>query len=116
MAEPLYIRMTNKYVGTYQHEDQWNYVGQITRIQSHVTESDDPEDATESMTHVHEVEVSPEQAVSEEQVAKAIRDHYTKAGCHHEYDCCGCRSFYASKPDYLGGNRWEVKVNSFRNY
>jgi len=120
--KPLELRVTHKYVGTYQHEDEWKVVGDYGIIQSEkwVKVDQDNFDPTEPVMVHYWVKVTPELGIPEEEVRQALRDSFSHVGCHHEYDCCGCRSFYASTPELLtvgeDCEEWKVTVNSYRNY
>jgi hypothetical protein len=120
--QPLELRLTHKYVGTYQHEDEWKVVGDygIMNSQKWVKVEDDEPDITEPETMYYWVKVTPEFGVPQEEVRQALKDSFTSSGCHHEYDCCGCRSFYSETPELMSQDGdcevWKVKVNSWRNY
>ncbi len=116
----LELRLTYKYVGSYQHEDEWKSVGNFEVIQSEKWVKS-TEEATEPTFTEYWVAVYPNEGVTSEDISRALKDSFTQVGCHHEYDCCGCRSFYAGTPKYLssygeGGQEWKVTVNSYRNY
>lgn len=111
--------MTHKYVGSYQHEDQWKEVGtfEVANTERWKLDQEDEFDPTEPLKHIYYVQVyHTDDATVEEEVAQALRDSFTQVGCHHEYDCCGCRSFHAKKPVRLPDGEWQVEVNSYRNY
>ena len=114
----LKLRVTNKYVGTYQHEDVWNDLGsfEITYTERWVKEQEDEQDFTEPLKQIHTVYVESDAPV--EEISQALQDTFTVAGCHHEYDCCGCRSYYAKKPMRISDDScvWSIEVNSWRNY
>lgn len=120
MVKPLELRVTHKYVGSYQHEDEWKEVGAyvVTYTEKWKLEETDEFDPTEPLKHVYHVQVDSHDDATVEEVSRALQDSFTKVGCHHEYDCCGCRSFYAKKPTSISDNNsvWLVEVNSFRNY
>ncbi len=120
--KPLELRLTHKYVGTYQHEDEWKIVGDYGIIQSEkwVKVDEEEPDPTEPVAITYWVKVTPEMGVPTEEVRRALQDSFTQVGCHHEYDCCGCRSFYAHTPELLtvgeDCEEWKVTVHSYRNY
>jgi hypothetical protein len=109
----LEIRETHKYVGPYRHLDRWREIGWARVIESGVVEKDweNPEETTVTRTVLTVHSEAPEA-----EIEQAIRDVFTKEGCAHEYDCCGCWSSYAQKPRKLSPGCWEVKVSSSRNY
>lgn len=118
----LELRVSNKYVGTYQHEDEWKTVGEYTILSTKKWKLIDEEDfdPTEPTKTIYTLLVIPDDDASIEDISRALRDTFTQVGCHHEYDCCGCRSWYADKPDYSyadeDGLHYELTVNSYRNY
>lgn len=120
--KPLELRVTHKYVGSYQHEDEWKTVGEYGVIQSEmlVKVDEDDFDPTEPVTVYYWVKVTSDFGSNVEEVGQALKDSFTQVGCHHEYDCCGCRSFYAEKPELITQGEdceeWKIKVNSYRNY
>lgn len=123
MEGDLRLRLTNKYVGTYQYEDEWRYIGRYVIIATErwrldYDDDQDP-DPTEPMKQIYNLEIEDlSNDCTVEDVKKAIQDSFSHFGCHHEYDCCGCRSFYAKKPvNYSDDGRYyTVEVNSWRNY
>lgn len=116
--DTLEIRLTNRYVGTYQHEDEWLVIGsyEITYSEKWIKQEEDGYDSVDAMKVYHHVTVNSDASV--EDIGKALQDTFTMAGCHHEYDCCGCRSYYASKPKRISDDSsvWLVEVNSWRNF
>jgi hypothetical protein len=114
----LELRVTHKYVGTYQHEDVWKDLGsfEITYTERWVREQEDEQDFIEPLKQIHTVHVDSDAPV--EEISQALQDTFTQVGCHHEYDCCGCRSYYAKKPTRISDDSsvWNIEVNSWRNY
>lgn len=122
MSHDLSIRLTKKYVGTYSHLDDWESIGSFKVLASntvdHNTEDDCEEpDVCEPQTTTAFVEVQAP-GETEERIRQALRETNTKAGCHHEHDCCGCRSYYVSDEgiEHLKGAIWRVTITSSRNY
>ena len=123
--QTLKLRVTYKYQDAWKSEDTWKEVGgyEIISFEKWVKETDD---MTEPNLHYYWVMVYPKLGVSVEDVRQALIDSFSHVGCHHEYDCCGCRSFYASNAKHLTSNgdtdagrvteEWKVTVNSSRNY
>lgn len=115
-------RVTHKYVGSYQHEDEWETIGEYTVLSSQKWAPVDEEDfdPTEPVKIVYTLLVVPNEDATIDDINTALKDTFTQVGCHHEYDCCGCRSYYAGKPDYSyadeGGLHYELTVSSYRNY
>lgn len=118
--DTLELRMTHKYVGSYQHEDMWKAVGtfEVTHTEKWRLVQEEEGDPTNPLKHIYQVMVSPSEEATVEEVRQALQDSFTQVGCHHEYDCCGCRSFYATRPVQLSDDNflWQVEVNSWRNY
>lgn len=117
MSQALSVRRTHRYVGTYQHLDEWDDIGTINTLSS-VNIDLDPQgdDACDPMETLHVVEVTTDQPEPLNLVCEALRASFTSAGCHHEWDCCGCRSYYASEIHHAYNNRFVVSVHSSRNY
>lgn len=120
MSTELKLRKTHKYVGTYQHEDQWEYLGRMTMLQYNAkcTDEEDPCEPTTIIQHF-KVELENHDPVwTDEQVKRALRDTLTRSGCHHDYDCCGCVSTHVSEvlPLTRHANEYIVISHSFRNY
>lgn len=72
------------------------------------------EDYCEPMMTRYTVELPPHKE-KPTVIRNALRNEFTSHGCHHEYDCCGCRSYYASFKQ-LTHRKWSVVVTSSRNY
>lgn len=131
MPFDLSVRLTDKYVGEYQHLDQWATIGEYERIATGEHPSDDPDDYCESVTYYHTIRVTPDPTTSiaydaagkpiflhrDETIRRALLDSFTDWGCAHDWDCCGCRSFLASSAHRLGdSDLWTVIVHSSRNF
>lgn len=114
----LELRKTHKYVGTYRDLDEWEQVGKMRIAATSNKECDHEDDACEPWLHEHfiEVRVARGRKWQSNTINQALHDAFTAWGCHHEYDCCGCRSYMTSKVEYLGQNYWRVLVSSSRNY
>jgi len=112
----LAIRQTRKYVGTYQHLDQWESIGscEVIGTKEIPLPEDEEYDVCDPQAHDHWVLVESE--ASPEKIKEALTHSFTQHDCHHEYDCCGCRSYRASKVEHEGGRVWRVKVSSSRNF
>lgn len=132
-------RETRKYVGTCQYLDRWSLVANADEIGSRPLplSDEDQEDLCEPQSREVFILITawapdlaerwanlppnedPEidqQKWATAELKQAIRDTYTQAGCSHEYDCCGCRSYYASEPELVTGDLWKVIVSSSRNF
>ncbi len=109
----LQVRETHKYVGTYQHLDRWREIGRARVIGTEQI-SKDADGIEEAQVVRHTVTVHSE--APDDEIARALRDTFTRQGCAHEYDCCGCWSHTARRPRKLSPGCWEVDVSSSRNY
>ena len=121
MSNVLQTRLTSRFVGTYKHLDDWNTVGSYEVLETRtkiVDEADVCEPARTTMLVVLKCDDPNE---SPALIRKALFDTFTHDGCHHEHDCCGCRSFRVTHVKQLrrphkGGQTWRVNVFSSRNY
>ena len=113
----LQIRRTHKYVGPYNHLDDWDTIGSaiVIKSQTEDTQPDDDFDPCEPKKHVHLVHVEAPGA-SDEQIKQALLDSFDHQGCSHEYDCCGCRSYSSDEAIPHAGSVWQVIVYSSRNF
>lgn len=115
----LEIRKTHRYVGEYQYLDQWETIGTLdvlkseTVLRADATE-DDEYDICEPYTTRHHVRVESEEP--KEKIERVLLDHFTKQGCAHDWDCCGCRSYRADTAVQDSGPYWIVTVHSSRNF
>lgn len=109
-------KLTNRYVGTCDHLDAWQDIGEAA-ILSQSSLDGVPEDICEPVLTTLLVQVHPEEGIDPggDEVGAALRDSHTRAGCHHEYDCCGCRSYHA-RPTHLKDGFWMVEIQSSRNF
>lgn len=114
MTEILQHRLTNTYVGTYRHMDQWEDIGKIDVLACTVTDEDDV-DPCEPQKATMLVCVQCDEPTHPMRIERALRDTYSAHDCAHEYDCCGCRSFSATA-HHLSADRYEVVIRSSRNY
>lgn len=109
-------RLTFKYVGTYQHEDEWNVIGEAEAHLLpivHLDETDPCDPTTRSGFAL--VRLADGQTADVETMRDAIRATFTSSGCHHEHDCCGCRSHHA-RVKHVKGRIFRLTITSARNY
>lgn len=109
-SEILQINKTKKYVGSCNHLDTWDTVGEFTSL--YVTERGG-EESYESGSALHFIRVQSDR--SEKDIRAAIKDTYDQRGCSHEHDCCGCVSQYVSRVKHLGNGVWVLKTSWYRN-
>lgn len=115
MKERLSIRSSHKYVGTYAHLDDWEDIGTVTILHHSVRHLDETDicDPCEELWQV----TCDDSNMNTTTIRNAICDTFTKQGCAHEYDCCGCRSVRV-KPSTIKryNNTWLFTTTSSRNY
>lgn len=115
MHSALSLRETRMYVGTYQHLDRWLDIGSYKVLAKTTVDSDDPEDYCEGQTTTMLVCVQTDEPQPLHRVIRALDETFTQHDCHHEYDCCGCRSYHG-RAVYLGAGHYKVEVGSSRNF
>lgn len=112
---PLEKRNTHKYVGSWQHEDDWSTLGTMTVLQDSTIETE--EDICDPWQRLVLLQINDDVTAPEEDIKRALRDTFTKAGCSHDHDCCGCRSYYGKATLIDKEERtWLVIQTSSRNY
>lgn len=111
--QDLALRKTRKYVGTCSHLDEWDSIGgfEVLESKSKLLDDEDICQPTETVLHVRVTS-----AAADKDISQALRDSNSKVGCHHEYDCCGCVSTYATSAVKNPDGTWTVKLHSSRNY
>lgn len=116
LITPLEKRNTHKYVGSWQHEDDWETLGTMEVLQDNTIVTDD-EDICEPWQRMILLKINEDVKVDDDTIKRALRDTFTKAGCSHEHDCCGCRSYYGH-PKLIDKDEreWLVIQTSSRNY
>lgn len=104
-------RLTHRYVGTYAHEDNWEGVGtaRLTPPRA-VAEGNGIDDGG---TYIRWAILPAGQDA--EASARALQDTLSKHGCHHEYDCCGCRSL-DTRVIHRHGRRLVLRTQVSFNY
>lgn len=113
----LQRRVTHKYVGTYQHEDEWEDLGRVYTLaegEPQYPEGDNLEDGYTQKIFVR-VELHDGVDADVSDIRRALNDCYTMWGCSHDYDCCGCRSYMGSAT-HIKDDLWMVDVHSSRNF
>ena len=115
--QTLSLRRSHQYVGTWQDLDRWESIGSYMAV-AWCSWSTDPDDMCEPIANISRVWVNTgSHSASIDDIKQALRDTLTQSGCSHEYDCCGCRSYYVSRCDYEPeSGEWLVTVSSSRNY
>jgi hypothetical protein len=111
----LALRKTHQFVGTWQHEDQWDHMGSVV-VQQKISQITDDEDCCDPTITNMICEVTLAFGVDRENVRQALRDTFTKQGCSHDWDCCGCVSTSVRRVKHIHGNTFVVSTYSSRNY
>jgi hypothetical protein len=114
MVETLSLRKTHKFVGQWQHEDDWQDIGEVKLVMGQTVHTDE-EDPCDPTTAEGFAEVQTYQPELPSKIRLALHDTYTHWGCDHEYDCCGCVSYHANV-DHIAGPMYRVTITSSRNY
>lgn len=126
----LEIRNTRRYVGTYAGLDDWTPIGYVEVLStSQVRDEKSIEEYTSTTLLLrikdYEPAANEKEEAKIERIARALHDTYSRHGCAHEYDCCGCWSYsvvkiyrcvqvknFTDESDEL----WCIQINSSRNY
>lgn len=118
MPQDLSLRLTHGYVGTYQHEDDWDTIGTIKELSTTVLPRSEADQNDICDPYTRQMLCIVTSTANDDAIRQALSDTYSKSGCHHEYDCCGCRSFSASmdKIARVTGDLWRIEIRSWRNY
>lgn len=114
MIRDLSLRLTHRYVGEYQHEDEWRTIGFVDVLREIRLEPDDegnPANAGTSIIMALCIDV-----IARDKIEQALIDTFSRHGCACEHDCCGCvsRAVIEAKP--VTGDLWKLKVGLSRNY
>jgi hypothetical protein len=104
-------RVTHRYVGEYQHLDEWQDVGRAKVFPPRKIEDGNGHD--DAGTYLMHAKIPAGQ--DPEASRQALADRYTRWGCSHEYDCCGCLSTSA-KVKRLTPRTFSVLIRQSRNY
>jgi hypothetical protein len=111
--EHLYLRKTHKYVDSCRDLDKHEYICSVKLTPPQTTE--EPQDFDDGGKYVRFGRIPAGASKKDrEDILQAARDTFTKWGCHHEYDCCGCR--LVSARAQLNGRQLRVETNVSYNY
>lgn len=113
----LSIRKTHKYVGTWADLDEWEDIGTVEELHSssRIVDEEDPCQPTETLV---EVRVDAPGRKKPE-IIQALYSTFSRHGCDHEYDCCGCWSWRVTDTPRRREhheNHWVFHMYSSRNY
>lgn len=114
MSEPLSLRLTRTYVGQWDYLDRWREIGLVTLTMGEPQHTNE-EDVSDPTTVEGFAEVQTYAPEHPRRIEEALTHTYSKSGCDHEYDCCGCRSFTASA-EHVGQNVYRLTICSSQNY
>jgi hypothetical protein len=112
-------RLTHTYVGTYSHLDKWSWIADYDELchrQLPPTETEEFDCCEPLRYEIYALLTNVDSDVTDKDIEDALRDTYTSHGCHHDYDCCGCRSWWADEVTKVDTKLWRVIVGSSRNY
>jgi hypothetical protein len=110
--EPLEEKLTHKYVGEFDHLDEWREVGTYSILNSRLVEEGNGHDEV----GLYAIRVRVDSDKSEDEVKAALNDAFTKWGCSHEYDCCGCLLLGVVKVKHAKRKEYVVVQRVGRNY
>lgn len=110
----LYVRCEDDRSPDYRVSEEFVAVAEVVWSTT-IEPEDDVDDMCEPRTSVYRIKILCG-SVDPETVREAIKwTHRTKGGCGHDWDCCGCRSYYVG--DILqSGDEWIFEVHSSRNF
>ena len=112
MNNILEIRKTHRYRDGWSYEDEWEEIGEF-EVMARGEKAYDDESYEEAFTQNLFVHVKSE--ASEEDIRRALQNTLSGSSCRHDYDCCGCYSYYAVASP-LTRDYWLVKYSGSRNY
>jgi hypothetical protein len=107
----LETRETHRYVGTCSHMDRWQHVGRAKVLPARLVREGNGHDDCGTYLMTAKIPAGQDPAASK----RALADHFTRWGCSHEYDCCGCVSTMADVRQ-VTPRTFIVAVSYSRNY
>ena len=109
------LRKTHKYVGTWKHLDDHEYLGVAKVLRGR--ELVQPLAYYEEPSHgpVRLFSVIVPRGVDRKKWEHALTDTFSSWGCSHEYDCCGCAS-YSARVRFVSKRRAVVHQSTTYNY
>jgi len=93
--QDVYLRLTHKYVGTFKDLDDHAYIGEVKVLGRRKVNQ--PEAYYEEPSHgpVYVMRVIVPKTWNRKIWTQALHDAFSRHGCAHEYDCCGCANYSA---------------------
>jgi hypothetical protein len=110
-THPLSLRLTHRYVGTFRHLDEWRYLGAAKVTPGRIVDPGNGYD--EGRTYIRWATLPP--GVDRDAACRALVDTFSRWGCAHEYDCCGCAS-YTTRVLHRHGRRVVLETRVSYNY
>ena len=108
----LRVRKTQKYRDGWSFLDEWEDIGSY-HIKAESPKIFDEEDHEDSFHQNLFVRVSSDASHSD--IQRALEQELSGSSCQHEWDCCGCYSYYATAR-WLSDDLWLVLYSGSRNY
>jgi hypothetical protein len=106
----LYERLTFKYRNPRDGDDEQYVCTAKVLAPSRVTEPTDYDDGGVVTFRV----IAPASYAAVD-IRRAIRDSFTRGGCSHEYDCCGC-AHNTVHVERLNARNYRVTEHTYYNY
>lgn len=107
----LEVRLTHRYVGTWQHLDEWRDVGAAVLTPARTVQ--ESEDFDDGGTYVRWATLP--RGIDRDAACRALEDTLSSHGCAHEWDCCGCAS-YSTRVLHRHGRRVVLQTRVSYNY
>ena len=106
-----YARTSHHYIDEFKHLDGEKFVAKVRLTPPKRTAEGNGYDDGGSWVQYLRVPRN----VDKKELATALRHTMGYSGCTHEYDCCGCASYYVSAKS-TGSRTMKVTTNVSRNY
>ncbi|AJD82997.1 hypothetical protein PJWF_00104 [Achromobacter phage JWF] len=90
------LRKTHRYVGTFKHLDEHEYLGVAKVLRGRNIHRPDSYYDEPSHGPVRLFSVIVPRGADRKKWQEALMHTFSAWGCAHEYDCCGCASYSAS--------------------
>lgn len=111
----LQKKLTHKYRDGWDYLDEWEGLGRYEHVMyGGVKEVNDLEQSQSQEMLIRVTDIEP--TVTEDDIVRALKNTFTFSHCQHDYDCCGCRSYYAQKVLPLSKGYYLINQTSSRNY
>lgn len=119
----LQIRKTHGYRDGWSYLDEWEDIGTY-EIEARGEKDYDPDSYEDAFSQVLMVRVESDASLDD--IRRALQAAFSGSHCQHEYDCCGCYSYYATatpltrdseaKASGTEASYWRVVYSGSRNY